>query len=548
MLQPCLGRNEAAWRLTFHRMVRNTWSNLAVAGTGVCLTLSWLWPIASGPSSATLPWLVCCTCFAMSVILTATRATDLLWVSPWAWLVAALLSSGIGLLQYFGVSAHFAPWINIAPLGEAFGNLRQRNQFATLTSMGLSVLMFAGASVPFARNYARDWLRQKGWQVSTGVLLPAAVLLATANAATLSRTGLVQLMLLGLLALVWRRQTPERTWWLLGLALLTYALASLLLPMLIGRDPFDNGIGSRFRIPGMPCEGRWLLWQNVTHLIAQKPWWGWGWGEVSYAHFITLYPAGRFCDILDNAHNLPLHLAVVWGIPAAVALCGVVIFAVLRARPWRETVPVRQMAWAVLTMIGLHSMLEYPLWYGPFQIATVLAIWILWRTRPQQLALAEDAALQSGTAPLRRDIPAPAVLVGAGVLLVALAYAAWDYHRVSQVYKVPSLRSDAYREDTLRKVQDSWLFRKQVRFAALTLATVTPENAQGLNAMARELLHFSPESRVIEKLIDSDLALGRRDDAAYFMLRYRNAFPADYERWKAHSSYSPLPELPPPAP
>ncbi|MBP9931724.1 MAG: O-antigen ligase C-terminal domain-containing protein, partial [Rhodoferax sp.] len=104
------------------------------------------------------------------------------------------------------------------------------------------------------------------------------------------------------------------------------------------------------------------------------------------------------------------------------------------------------------------------------------------------------------------------------------------------------------REDTLRKVQDSWLFRKQVRFAALTLATVTPENAQGLNAMARELLHFSPESRVIEKLIDSDLALGRRDDAAYFMLRYRNAFPADYERWKARSTYSPLPELPPPAP
>lgn len=207
------------------------------------------------------------------------------------------------------------------------------------------------------------------------------------------------------------------------------------------------------------------------------------------------------------------------------------------------------MAWAVLTMIGLHSMLEYPLWYRPFQIATVLAIWILWRTRPQQLALAEDAALQSGTAPLRRDIPAPAVLVGAVCCLSRWPTPRGTTTASAREYKVPSLRSDAYREDTLRKVQDSWLFRKQVRFAALTLATVTPENAQGLNAMARELLHFSPESRVIEKLIDSDLALGRRDDAAYFMLRYRNAFPADYERWKAHSSYSPLPgKLPPPAP
>ena len=57
-------------------------------------------------------------------------------------------------------------------------------------------------------------------------------------------------------------------------------------------------------------------------LIAQKPWLGWGWGELDYAHFITLYPGARFCDILDNAHNLPLHLAVELGVPLAVVLCG----------------------------------------------------------------------------------------------------------------------------------------------------------------------------------------------------------------------------------
>ena len=28
---------------------------------------------------------------------------------------------------------------------------------------------------------------------------------------------------------------------------------------------------------------------------------------MDYAHFVTLYPGERFCDILDNAHNLPLH-------------------------------------------------------------------------------------------------------------------------------------------------------------------------------------------------------------------------------------------------
>ena len=49
-----------------------------------------------------------------------------------AWLVAALISAAIGLVQYFGDSAALTPWVNGTELGEAYGNLRQRNQFATL--------------------------------------------------------------------------------------------------------------------------------------------------------------------------------------------------------------------------------------------------------------------------------------------------------------------------------------------------------------------------------------------------------------------------------
>jgi O-antigen polymerase len=39
------------------------------------------------------------------------------------------------------------------------------------------------------------------------------------------------------------------------------------------------------------------------------------------------------------------------------------------------------------------------------------------------------------------------------------------------------------------------------------------------------LLHFSPEPRVIEKLIDSAVLLGRSDEAQYYRLRYQAAFP-----------------------
>ncbi len=526
-------------------MLKNPADGLALSGISLSIALPWLWPIATGPSSAMIPWLMSCACFVLLLLIHTARPLDLTGAAAKAWLAAALLSSAIALLQYFGVSASFAPWINVAPLGEAFGNLRQRNQFATLTNMGLAVLMFASRRWQQAADDRHGGLQAQTRLIVSTALLAAVALLATANAATLSRTGLLQLLLLSLMALVWRRQIPARTGHWLAFASLIYILESLLLPLLIGRDPFDNGIGSRFRDPGMACEGRWLLWENVAHLILRKPWSGWGWGEVSYAHFITLYPDGRFCDILDNAHNLPLHLALVWGIPAALVICGLVLFAVLRLRPWRETLPARQLAWAVLALIGLHSMLEYPLWYGPFQIATMLAIWMLWRTRTAVTQPGDEFTAVSAAAH-RRFAAAPMLrLTCAGLALAALAYAAWDYRRVSQVYLAPSLRSEAYRDDTLSKVQDSRLFRNQVRFAELTLTTVTPENAAQLNAMARDLLHFSPEARVIEKLIDSALVLGRDNEAAYYMLRYRKAFPTEYARWEQATHPGPLPKIDP---
>jgi len=104
---------------------------------------------------------------------------------------------------------------------------------------------------------------------------------------------------------------------------------------------------------------------------------GWGWGELDYAHFITLYPGARFCEILDNAHNLPLHLAVELGMPLTLAFFGAVVWWVMRARPWAETDASRQLAWVVLLLIGVHSLLEYPLWYGPFQLAVVLCLLML---------------------------------------------------------------------------------------------------------------------------------------------------------------------------
>ena len=480
----------------------------------LCLTLPWLNPFSFGPTTALVQWLVTLTSLAFVLLWSAqVRLAQVTQVTAGAWLAAALISATLGVLQYFGATGALTPWVNHTEIGEAFANLRQRNQFATLTNIGLAALLWWRVQDRLSLSPHWRW---------AGAL--AAALLAIGNAASSSRTGLLQLLLLLGLAWGWQRSGGPRRSDLRPLLLataLTYLMAVFALPLLGGLDPRATGIVARLQEVSPICTSRLTLWDNVLHLIAQKPWLGWGWGELSYAHFITLYPGERFCEILDNAHNLPLHLAVELGLPLALLVCALAVWLVLRARPWREADPTRQLAWSVLAMIALHSMLEYPLWYGPFLLASVLSICLLWR-RSSRLAGKNSYFWPATSAwPVWTTI----------FLLALVAYAGWDYHRVSQIYLPPTLRSPAYRSNTLDKIADSRLFANQVRFAELTTTELTPANAHQVHELALNMLHFSPEARVAEKLIESATLLGLPDEALYYLVRYRAAFPDSHASW-----------------
>lgn len=437
------------------------------------------------------------------------------------WVLAAGLSAAIGLVQYFGLASALSPWVSFTEAGDAFANLRQRNQFATLTSMGL-VALLAGLAMQDKPPAARQAWRTSGW------VSALAVLLALGNAASNSRTGLLQWLLISLLTAWWMWPCRRDVLALALQALVAYGVAVFALPWLLalGTDAHSGGLFGRLASDA-GCSSRKVLWANVLTLIAEKPWLGWGWGELDYAHFITLYSGPRFCEILDNAHNLPLHLAVELGLPAALALCGAALWLTLRARPWQETNPARQMAWAVLAVIGLHSLLEYPLWYGPFQIAVGLCVLLLWRNTGAPASLDGQPHQPRWLCVLGQM----GYALFAGLAMSLWAYTAWDYHRVSQIYIQPEMRDAAYREDTLNKIRDSWLFASQVQFAELSITPLARENAQWTFDTASSLLHYSPEPRIVERLIESAVMLGRDQDALAYLMRYQAAFPQDHARW-----------------
>jgi hypothetical protein len=150
------------------------------------------------------------------------------------------------------------------------------------------------------------------------------------------------------------------------------------------------------------------------------------------------------------------------------------------------------------------------LWRSPVPGSRLFGVWDLWQKWPPRLYLKALAAI---------------------VFVVALVGVGWDYYRVSQVFKPVEQRLPSLRQGTLDKVSDTWLFSDAVDFARLTTMPVNQDTAERVHGLAIALLHYSPEPRVIEPLIESAALLGRDDEVAYHLERFRVAYPKDFARW-----------------
>ncbi len=491
------------------------------------LFLPWYFNPSWGPSPMVLQTCLAAGAALVWFVLPPAQRGPAAQVVALSWLAGASVNAAIALAQYFGVVRESTAWISAAAYGEAYGNLRQRNQLASLLALGLAAAFYL---VTVARG-----------RLAQGALSLAIVLVSAACALTSSRTGLLQwLILSGLVLLASWRGAPARWRYWAALALGSYALALLALPALAtwwtGQAPTTlmNRMAS-----DLGCVSRKVLWRNALTLAGLQPWTGWGLGEMDYAHHVTLYPGDRFCLIVDNAHNLFLHVAVELGIPAALGLAVLLAALVWKGAPWREREPSRLLAWAALGALMLHSQFEFPLWYGPFELAALLAVSLLMAPRqaasgnPGDLgisAISGSSAMSGSSGGADR----PGLRAGLVVLAAAgLAYVLWDYHRMSQLYLPEASRAAAYRTDTLQKARGSWLFASQVRFAEFTTTPVTAANAAYLAALGEEVLHYSPEPQVVEKLIEAWALLGRQDRVDWHVARFRAAFPTEFAACKA---------------
>ncbi|WP_439520536.1 Wzy polymerase domain-containing protein [Hydrogenophaga sp.] len=475
----------------------------------VLIAAPWFWPFLLGPLSAMGPDLVAWTAGALLIaLLPWTRERAGLAIAG-GWLVAALGSSVLGLLQYFDLENGLFPWVAITDPGYVTANVHQLNMLASLLAVGLLSVW---------------WLVVRRHLPVMHAVWMAGLLLVTL-AATASRTGMVHLVAISCMLLYWHPRHWKRVLLIVGLGWALYAVAANALPWLAwvtrGID-IDRNLFGRFG-EAMSCQSRRYLWSNMVELIGQKPWTGWGAGELVYAHYITDYAGPRFCDKLSHAHNLPLHLAVTMGLPVAAVASGLFLLALVKLKPWAAIDPLERLCWGVLAMLGVHSLLEFPLWFGIFQLMALLAAWQIFVLRRRH------ATGGAGSDPAKTALGRCMV---SALLVAGLALVAWDYVKVSQLYLPDRLRLASYREDTFNKSRTTVLFQSHVLIAQIVATDLDASNAELILAGALASLHVAPDSRIIRRVIEAATLLGKDDLAKLHEARYRAAWPKQYEEWK----------------
>ncbi|GAB4041900.1 MAG: hypothetical protein Fur0014_13540 [Rubrivivax sp.] len=416
----------------------------------------------------------------------AAEAEDLFAAFCWGWLVAGLLNVAIGAVQVFAPGWADGDWIARSGFpGRAVGNLRQPNHLSSL-------LVWSAIATVGLLQMGR--LRPTLGRAAFAGLIGAVVL-------TASRTGLVSVLLLAAWGLLDRRLARGVRGLLLAAPLL-YALAwgGMALWAQAGEHTF--GGQERLRETDL-SSSRFGIWANALALIRAQPLTGVGFGEFNLAWSMTPFP-GRPTAFFDHAHNLPLHLAVELGLPLAGAVLALLAWALWRAAR-SPGVPAR-CAFMVVLMIGLHSLLEYPLWYAYFLLPAAWA----WG-----FALGDDQR------PAPSSAPWPALLVVAGAALAVV-----DYGRVTRIFEAGERATPLAQR--IAEGRRSWLFAHHADYAAATTGLPQPDGPLGPFDGAK---HFLLDTRLMLAWADALAAAGRLDEARWVAARLREfgtARAADY--------------------
>jgi hypothetical protein len=261
----------------------------------------------------------------------------------------------------------------------------------------------------------------------------------------------------------------------------------------------DANALARFGQDTLPV--RFELWRQALQISLQHPIGGLGVGHFGAGQFWAAQ--GHYVEPANNCHNLLLQLAVEFGWPIAITVAALALWWFLSEFRPRLAKPHTALALGIMLLVGIHSLLEYPLWHLYFAIPAAL-----------MFAIGEP---EHG---LFTKVDARRVLAVAGVCALGMVFAfRVDYDAVAAAGAPILLDARHVRAKTVEDsfgilvVADSRLFRPEVERLLIELKHPPDENTDGPLRRTERVLQMLPAPEVMQQRIVMLAKVGRIDEA-----------------------------------
>ena len=399
-------------------------------------------------------------------------------VLAWFLVAGSLISALIGLIQLFGVQTPLAPLLLPQIHGRIYANTGQPNHLASYLCIGLAsagylwgtrrlnFLLAIPACAVLLAVLAASGSRAAWFYAAAFVVFSLAMSLLRPRAESRRLLVFSSAIVAGLLVSQW---------------VMTGLMPQRLLPV--------ETLGARLQTEGMSSPIRMRFWNEAWIMFHGSPVFGIGFKQFAWNNFLlTGRIAGAASDggFIDHAHNLVFQVAAEFGIVGLVVLLGGLGWWGWSMRRAQIDPPLWWMA-AVLGVLGLHSMLEYPLWYAYFlgPAAVVLG------------AAERDAPAASAR-------PGGRIVLCAAVLLGTLAFAnVYRDYRILQILQFTANREPASASSpdgsvrVLLDLQRSSLFAPFIEFALAGRMLLNREHLEDKIVLNRRAMHFQPSSDIV---------------------------------------------------
>lgn len=304
----------------------------------------------------------------------------------WCGVIGGALSAMAGLLQYYDISTVLDPLIMPRVTGQIYGNLAQPNHFANYAALALFSLVY---------------LFTAGRLRATGAVLVALPLLFVLGLSG-SRSAWLYLAAAFVLAALMRAGRNDvqsrRLFASAGLLLAGFYLVQCMAALTWLAPDSGSTVTATDRLLSPAGIGERLqMWREAWWMFLQAPVFGLGWGQFAWHDFMLKAQGGAkiLPGVATNAHNLILQLLAETGLTGALLTTG---GALVWLRDLRHGSADAERWWllALLATIGIHSLLEYPLWHAYFLGVAAIALGLgatrfyatgLQRTGPAAVAL-----------------------------------------------------------------------------------------------------------------------------------------------------------------